>query len=99
MSSVFQQPPSEAHSPLEFQDQSDDRILIVDDEQGVREIFAEYLSEGYKCTTAASADEALARLATEQYALVLSDVMMPGRNGIELLREITMRYPNTGVIM
>lgn len=78
---------------------ADRRILIVDDETPVRNMFAEYLREGYECSTAASADEALAKLAVESYALVISDMMMPGRNGIELLREITVRYPETAVIM
>ena len=75
------------------------RILIVDDEAAVREMFAEWLSDTYECHTAASADEALAYLAVQRCALVISDMMMPGRNGIELLREINARYPETSVIM
>jgi DNA-binding NtrC family response regulator len=75
------------------------RILIVDDEDMVRNLFADFLSEDYVCTTAASSDEALAHLAIDGYALVISDVQMPGRNGVELLREIKSRYPDTAVIM
>ncbi len=78
---------------------ADRRVLIVDDEEGIRELFREYLREQYECVTAASADEALGLLAVQPYALVISDMMMPGRNGIELLREITARYPETAVIM
>lgn len=77
----------------------DRRILIVDDEAGVRELFAAWLGESFECHTAASADEALACMAKQPYALVISDMMMPGRNGIELLREVTARYPETAVIM
>lgn len=77
----------------------DRRILIVDDEAPVRTLFADYLSEKYVCTTASSADEALAHLARDEYALVISDLIMPGRNGIELLREVTARYRDTVVIM
>ena len=80
-------------------DPIDSRILIVDDEEGVRKMFAEWLSENYECQTAASADEALEYLAVQSYALVISDMMMPGRNGVELLREVTTRYPETGFIM
>ena len=58
-----------------------------------------FLSENYICSTAPSADEALTMLAEEPFALVLSDVMMPGRNGVELLREITAHYPDTVVVM
>jgi two-component system, NtrC family, sensor kinase len=75
------------------------RILIVDDEDQMRQLFANFLSDGYICTTAASSDEALAHLAIGEYALVLSDVQMPGRNGVELLREIRIRYPDTAVIL
>src|SRR5216683_1069845 len=80
-------------------DPVDRRILIVDDEESVRNMFAEWLSESYECRTAASADEALEYLARECCALVISDMMMPGRNGVELLREVTTRYPDTAFIM
>jgi signal transduction histidine kinase len=75
------------------------RILIVDDEAPIRNLFADWLSDKYECETAASADEALALLATGSFALVISDMMMPGRNGVELLREIKLRYSDTAVIM
>jgi len=97
-------PPVTWTNPMAFaetgEQSSDRRILIVDDEAGVRELFAAWLrEENYECKTAASADEALAILATDTYALVISDMMMPGRNGVELLREIRSRYPDTTVIM
>lgn len=75
------------------------RILIVDDELLVRELFASFLGEKHLCDTAASCDEALMLLATNTYAVVMSDIQMPGRNGVELLREIRSRYPDTAVIM
>lgn len=89
-SSLFFSPPLE---------QPADRILIVDDEEIVLNMFTAFLSDKYLCETAASCDEALAHLAGKSYALVLSDVQMPGRNGIELLREIRSRYPDTAVII
>ena len=76
-----------------------DRILVVDDEEPIRKLFAACLSDQYECDTAGSANEALERLAETPYSLVISDVMMPGRNGVELLREITSHYPETAVIM
>ena len=102
MSSAFYEQTSEslpliAHELSE--DESDRRILIVDDEESVRSMFAVYLGEKYECTTAASCEEALAHLAVESYALVISDMTMPGRNGVELLREVVLRYPETIVIM
>jgi len=74
-------------------------ILIVDDEEQVRNLFAASLSEEYECSVAASANEALELLAIKSYALVITDMMMPGRNGIELLRDVKSRYPDTAVII
>src|SRR5947209_15778923 len=97
--SARQTPNASAFAPSEFQAEGDKHILVVDDEEGVRNLFASFLSESFDCTTAASAEEALLLLAARPYALVISDVMMPGRNGIELLREIVARYPDTVVVM
>jgi two-component system NtrC family sensor kinase len=105
---TFEIKPDSCHLPAQLHssdpvgaiaDPADRRILIVDDEKGVRQMFAEWLSETYECQTAASADEALAYLAMQPCALVISDMMMPGRNGVELLRDITARYPETAFIM
>ncbi len=92
----------ETNTPTDFNDyelSGAERILVVDDEEEIRNVFADYLREQYDCSTAASANEALDRLSERPYALVISDVMMPGRNGVELLREISARYPDTAVIM
>jgi signal transduction histidine kinase len=88
-----------AYGSSEFMDESERRILVVDDEEQVRNLLAGYLGESYPCSKAASADEALQLLAAAPYALVIADVMMPGRNGIELLREVAARYPDTMVVM
>jgi two-component system NtrC family sensor kinase len=88
-------------SPFDFEyaEPHDQRILIVDDEDGVRNLFAAYLGETYSCETAADAQAALDLLARERFALVLSDVQMPGLGGVELLRKIVERYADTAVIM
>jgi len=85
--------------PNELSEPGGERILIVDDEDQVRQLFAISLGERYECSTAASANEALELLATTPFDLVITDMMMPGRNGIELLRDIKSRYPDTAVIM
>ena len=77
----------------------DRRILIVDDEEQVRNLFAMYLREMYECETAADAQTALEILSRKTFALVLTDVQMPGLGGVELLRKIIERYPGTAVIM
>lgn len=74
-------------------------ILVVDDEEQVRKLFTASLSDEYECFAAGSANEALELLAAQSFALVITDMMMPGRNGIELLRETKARYPDTAVII
>jgi two-component system, NtrC family, sensor kinase len=88
--------PAGAHTSAEKQDRS---ILIVDDEESIRWLFSDCLGARYVCTTAANADEALAHMAREEFALVLADVSMPGLSGIELLRHVIARHPDTAVIM
>lgn len=90
MHSVFDPAYVEAH---------DRRVLIVDDEESVRNLFTEYLSQSYSCAKAADAQEALEFLSREPFALVLTDIQMPGLGGIELLRKITELYVDTAVII
>jgi signal transduction histidine kinase len=80
-------------------DEKQIRILIVDDDEMVRRLFSTYLSERYSCVTATNFDEALSLLQKDEFALVLSDMIMPGRSGIELLREVNARFPGTAVII
>jgi len=77
----------------------DRHLLIVDDDETVRKLYASYLSETFSCETACDAQEALEMLERERFALVLSDIQMPGLGGIELLRKIVAQYPDTEVIM
>ena len=76
------------------------RLLIVDDEPNIRELLATKLSYmGYECQTAESADRALSLLDRQPFHLVLSDIMMPGLSGIDLLQRIVPTYPDVAVIM
>lgn len=77
-----------------------EKILIVDDEDSIRKLVLKKLSgEGYQCQEAGSAEQALDRLTSEPVGLVLLDVKMPGKSGIELLPELKARFPDTAVIM
>jgi len=76
-----------------------ERVLIVDDEEPVRKVFAECLSSRYDCQTAESVNEALGCLAANEFAVVITDIIIPGISGIELLRKIIETYPYTAVIM
>jgi len=75
-------------------------LLIVDDEVAIRKLLYSKLSrEGYQCEEADSPEQALTVLETSPIALVMLDVKMPGKSGIELLPEIKAGYPDTAVIM
>ena len=70
------------------------RILIVDDDASVRDVISVLLQEeGYECRTAAGAEEALEIAAQEAPPLVISDMKMPGRDGIWLLEAMRERHP------
>src|SRR3984885_152929 len=79
-----------------------ERILVVDDEEAIREIVSSMLSAGgkYACSQASSGAEALALLESgEEFALMLSDLMMAGMDGIALLERAKERVPDMPVVM
>ncbi len=76
------------------------KILIVDDETSIRKlVMAKLSADGYRCVEAANAEQALDLLNKEPFRLVLLDVKMPGKSGIDLLPEIKNRFPDTAVVM
>jgi putative nucleotidyltransferase with HDIG domain len=78
-----------------------DRILVVDDEEPIREIIDSMLTAaGYACKQAGSGLEALAVLTSgEEFELMLSDLMMADLDGIGLLERTKERYPDMPVVM
>lgn len=75
-------------------------ILVIDDEPVVRGLVVEILeSAGYTVATADRADDALELLETEEHDLVLSDIVMPGLSGVDLLRRVRVRRPNLPVVL
>jgi putative nucleotidyltransferase with HDIG domain len=75
------------------------KILIIDDEPNVLSVLYALLGGQHDCKTATSAAEALEYLRSETYDLVLSDIMMPGISGLELLQEITTLCTDTVVVL
>jgi two-component system OmpR family response regulator len=74
-------------------------ILIVDDDDGIREIIGEYLSvEGYRVSTASHGDEMRRILAQSAVDLVLLDLLLPGEDGLALARKLR-EQSNVGIIM
>jgi CheY-like chemotaxis protein len=76
------------------------RILIVDDEPDIRDALSRHFRfMGYQVDTAANGNLALEHMEKVKVDIVISDIMMPERDGIQLLREIRREYPMTHVIM
>lgn len=77
-----------------------EHILIVDDEEMIRDLLSSALEqETYICHQAANVDEAFAFLSRQPVDLVISDIMMPGRSGVELLRDLKKINPDIAVLM
>src|SRR5205809_5667281 len=75
-------------------------ILIIDDEAEIRESLQTLLEfEGYEVEAAANGEEGLSKLGDRPFDLVLLDLALPDRNGIELLPEIRSLDPQISVIM
>ncbi len=80
--------------------QTKPKLLIVDDEAPIRSLLGEFMSgEGFDVRLAASAGEALTLLEQEPFALVLSDVRMPGMSGLDLLSVVVRKHPTVGMMM
>jgi two-component system response regulator AtoC len=76
------------------------RLLVVDDEEGVRTFLADALSDaGYTAAQAADGEAALALLGTTSFHVVLTDLRMPGVDGMALLQTIRRESPDTEVIV
>jgi putative two-component system response regulator len=76
------------------------KILIVDDEAFIRKLLCQKLAkEFYECDEADSANNALQKITSSNRDLVISDIIMPEKSGIELLNQIKSSYPDIAVIM
>ena len=74
-------------------------ILIVDDEDAVRDVLYDLFSDEHMCHAAATAEQALAFLDEQSYDAVLTDISMPGLSGLELLGRLRQEQPDTPVIV
>jgi len=74
-------------------------LLIVDDEEAIRDTLYDLFSESHLCHVAETADRAIVWLDGESYDVVLTDISMPGMSGVELLGHVRQRQPDTPVIV
>jgi two-component system nitrogen regulation response regulator NtrX len=76
------------------------RVLVVDDEAGIRDSLSQILGdEGFDVSAVATGEDALKRLAREPFDLLLLDVWLPGKDGLEILQEIREHHPDPAVVM
>lgn len=77
-----------------------ERLLIVDDERAVVDVFVDFFKDqGYDVYTAATGVEALDRIRAEEYDLILTDINLPGADGLEVVRAAKKRNQETGVLV
>lgn len=78
----------------------DSQVMFVDDEEGVRVSWERYFQgRGLRTTTAPDGATAIDRLSQHPVDVVVSDMRMPGKNGLELLEWLHVRQPDTRFIM
>src|SRR5690349_17817440 len=75
------------------------RVLIIDDEELMRQLLIDVLGDAYDCSDASSADEALAALSEHALDLVISDIEMGAMSGVELVQRVLSLSPDTVVVM
>jgi len=74
------------------------KILVVDDEENMRLMLQDFLSSDYEITLAAHGREALTLMSKTTYDLLITDLVMPEMNGIELVISVKDKYPQQKVI-
>lgn len=75
------------------------RILVVDDEPEIRDVLCELLGDRYECIPASSAEEALTVMRGGRFSLIISDIMMGGMSGLEMIPHVLTGSPDTVVLM
>lgn len=74
-------------------------VLVVDDDATIRDTLHDLFAEEHLCHSAATAEQAIEKLETQIYEVVLTDLSMPGLSGAELLGSIRQLQPETPVII
>ncbi len=75
-------------------------VLIIDDDWGIREVTTMMLEQaGYKAVSASTSEDSLSIMSANRISLALVDVIMPGKNGLELALEINQKWPEVPIIL
>jgi len=91
---------TQAQPNLQAQSETKVQVLVVDDDLSILGVVSEVLEDdGYEVSTAASGEEAVDLIRDGRFALVMSDIRLPGMNGVEVLEYVRRVSPRTNVIM
>lgn len=74
-------------------------VLVVDDDEVIRDVLCELFNEEHLCHATATAEQALTLLEAVEYDIAIVDISLPGMSGLELLGHIRQRWPKTPVII
>ena len=75
-------------------------ILVVDDDDGIRSLVKQYLNENnFLVTTSNSAEDAMEKILIIKFDLIILDVMMPGKNGLEFIEENKEKIETTIILL
>lgn len=75
-------------------------ILIIEDDTFLRDLYNEMLTDnGFEVDTAVDGEEGLSKISTNEYNLVLLDIMMPKKDGLQVLRDIPKEKREVPVVM
>lgn len=76
------------------------KVLVVEDDAGLREALVDtLLLSGYQCTDVESGEQALLALKEDRFDILVSDIQMPGMNGLTLLRSVRVHYPQLPILL
>jgi DNA-binding response OmpR family regulator len=76
------------------------KIIVIDDEEDIRDVLKEVLTRaGYEVNTARNSDDGLELLRNDGADLVITDIIMPGKDGVETAYDIRIEFPNTRIIV
>ena len=76
-----------------------DKVLILDDEPEIADILGALLEERYPCKVFIHADEALQELAADHYSLVITDIEMPDRDGVQFITAARTVSPSSRIFI
>ncbi len=75
------------------------RVLVIDDEEDIRDVLYDVLSRaGFEVDVASTGDEGIEKLRSEPADVIVTDIIMPGKDGVTTIREIRKEFPDAKII-